>query len=113
MNIEKSFLWELFIEFGFCFALSWLMLYLIPTTIANPEFGREFLLGLINFEMSDYLVQFVCTLTFLGLIVLISLTFFATGFYVVWFIYRISLSLIYRKPRRVYPVEKQKFFSVY
>ena len=113
MNNENSPLWECFKEFGFCFAVYWLLLYLIPITISNPEFGREFLLGLINFENSEYLVQFVGTLTFLGLIVVISLLFFAIGYDVIWLIYRLSLSRIYSKPRRVYPAEKQKFFSLY
>ncbi len=113
MNNENSPLWEFFKEYSFAFAGCWLILYLIPTTISNPEFGREFLLGLVNFEKSEYLVQFVCTLTFLGLIITIPLMFFAIGYYVVCFIYRISLRCIYSKPRRVYPVEKQKFFSLY
>lgn len=113
MNNENSSLWETFKQLGFAFATEWLIFYLVPITISNPEFGCEFLLGFINFENSEYLIRFVCTLTFLGLIVVISLLFFTIGYYVVWLIYRLSLIRIYRKPRRVYPVEKQKFFSLY
>ena len=113
MKNENNPVWELFKEYGFIFAVFWLISYLVPFTTSNPEFGREFLLGLVNSENSEYLIQFVCTITFLGLILTISLLFFTIGYYVVWLIYRIALSRIYRKPRRVYPVKKQKFFSVY
>lgn len=61
------------------------------------EHFHEFLMILVYFALS-----------FLNPLIIISLC-----SCLIYAIYRLSLSRIYRKPRRVYPVEKQKFFSLY
>lgn len=113
MNTKNSPLLDWFIELAWILGILILLMLLFPTLSLNPDCGWELLENLANVEMSEYLFQFVCTLMFLILIFFIPFVFFVIGYAVVWLIYRLSLSRIYRKPRRVYPVEKQKFFSLY
>lgn len=111
MNTKNSPLCELLFEIGCSLGIFIMLMLIAPTLSVNPNFGWELFENLLNGVMSEFFTQFVGTLCFLELIFCIPIALFVIGYFVVWLIYRLSLSRIYSKPRRVYPVEKQKFFS--
>lgn len=84
-----------------------------PIFAYDPNSLIAFVDSLENPEMSEYLLHFAFTLLFLSGVVLLPMSIVSVGYTVVWLIHRISLRYIYSKPRRVYPVKKQKFFSLY
>lgn len=106
-------LWRYFKLFAFFVSFLVILLLIYPALSSNPDLERTFVESLASAEMSEFLLKIFLTCDFFGLIFFFPFAFAVLGFWVVYLIYRLSLSCIYSKPRRVYPVEKQKFFSVY
>lgn len=108
-----SFVWSIFRSMVVLLVSMLFVVLSRPVLSLNPDYVTDFFTNFTSVEMYEYMVKLVLTLWSFAFIVSIFFFVSSIGFILVWVIYRLSLSRIYRKPRRVYPVEKQKFFSVY
>ena len=106
MNKDCDFLFQSFLPYAavmFC-------------GITIPYIGfieADGLMEYLDLIPKEHFHEFLMILVYFALSFLIPLIIIFLCTSLIYAIYRISLSRIYRKPRRVYPVEKQKFFSLY
>lgn len=116
MNNRYNPLFNEFILYG-CVIVSCIVTYNIMPYVyssfpACELSGLEFI-DLFSSIPSEFHFQFVALVFYYILAFCLSSIIMMFGYVAVFLIHRISLRYIYSKPRRVYPVEKQKFFSLY
>lgn len=81
-----------------------------------PHMGyleADSIMGYLDTIPKEHFHEFFMILVYFVVYFGVSLLIVCLCVYFVWVVYRLSLSRIYSKPRRVYPAEKQKFFSLY
>lgn len=116
MNNRYNPLFSDFIFYGFII-VSFIVFYNTEPYVYSLFPARELseleLIDLFSSIPSEFHFQFVSLVLYYILAFCLSSIIMMFCYGVVFLIYRISLRYIYSKPRRVYPVEKQKFFSLY
>lgn len=93
------------------FFIPLIMTLWLPYLATNPDFIISF--DLFNSEFSEFHFNLIiCFISYFAAFMFYDAFSMYFGWFIKW-VYCFSVSRIYSKPRRVYPVEKQKFFSLY